>query len=65
MLGCFCGSRSLSAQLAMDASWRTSRHFAVLRDLVAIGAWRTSISLINQPGFEARPDPIRKVPGTK
>src|SRR5438128_9178097 len=35
----------------------TSRHFAVLQDLVAIGAWQTSIKP-DQSVYESRPDPI-------
>jgi hypothetical protein len=38
---------------------RTSRHFAVLQDLVAIGAWRTSIKPHqSSPVYESRPGPI-------
>jgi hypothetical protein len=37
---------------AHESASGTSRHFAALPDLVAIGAWRTSINRINQVGAE-------------
>jgi hypothetical protein len=37
----------------------TSHHFAVQQDLVAIGAWRTSIKPHQSSSvYESRPDPI-------
>jgi hypothetical protein len=40
----------------------TSRHFDVLQDLVAIGAWRTSIKPHRSSSvYESRPGPITEI----